>query len=92
MTAEAVARNAAAALWLAERLALWGLTDATDRAEFVCRELLAMGMRPVEPPVPLRPNKPPASAAVRENALRAAADAVRRAKDSRKTDARETVK
>jgi hypothetical protein len=46
--------NAAAARWLSEQLQAWGLTDTTARAEWVIRELLAQGVRPVSPLPPLR--------------------------------------
>jgi hypothetical protein len=49
-----IAVNAAAARWLTDILDAWGLTDTTARAEWVIRELLAQGVRPVPPVPPLR--------------------------------------
>lgn len=80
MTASQVAINAKANAWLADLLERWGLTDTTDRAEFVTRELLAQGLAPVPRPFPLRPSTPAASDEARAAAMAAASQAVKDAK------------
>lgn len=46
--------NASASRWLAGIIEGWGLGDAHERADWIIRELLAQGVRPVESPPPLR--------------------------------------
>lgn len=52
-----IATNAEAARWLADVLDGWGLDDVGNRAEWVVRELVGRGVRPVPEAPPLRPGR-----------------------------------
>lgn len=80
MTPAQIARNDAAIRNLAGRLEQLGFPgDSRAEAERIAVDLFADGYRPVEKPPPL--TGPGASREAREEAIRAAAEAVRAAKE-----------
>lgn len=76
MSAHQVAVNAKATRWLADLLEHWEIDNAVDRAEFIARELLDLGLARIPRPVPLHAATPPATDEQRRAHVQRAKEAI----------------